>query len=130
VAAAPAYRIEGARELRKQLRAASGDLSDLKAAHAEAGRIVEPVAKGRVPVRSGALRASVRSSGTATTAVIRAGYARVPYARPIHWGWPARNIRRNAFAWDAIKETQPRWMLAYKRAVDGILSRVRGKAAS
>lgn len=125
--ARPVYQIDGARELRKQLRAASADLGDLKAAHAEAGRIVEPVAKGRVPVRSGALRASIRSSGTQTTAVIRAGYARVPYANPIHWGWPARNIRRNAFAWDAIKSTQPRWMLAYKKAVDGILSRVRGE---
>ena len=127
MAAAPAYRIEGARELRKQLRAASDDLSDLRAAHADAGRIVEPVARGRAPVRSGALRASIRSSGAATTAVVEAGSPRVPYARPIHWGWPARNIRRNAFAWDAIKSTQPRWMLAYKKAVDGILSRVRGE---
>lgn len=121
-----AYEIEGARELRRQLRKASGDLGDLRNLHAEVGRIVEPVAKGKVPVRSGALRASLRSSGTTTAAIVRAGYARVPYARPIHWGWPARNIRPNPFAWDAIKATQPRWMLAYKRAVDGVLSRIRG----
>lgn len=128
MAKGPVVKVDGARELRRQLRAASDDLGDLKAAHAEAGRIVEPVAKGRAPVRSGALRASVRSSGTATAAIVRAGYARVPYANPIHWGWPARNIRPQPFAWDAIKKTQPRWMLAYQRAVNGILSRVRGKA--
>lgn len=128
MANSPVVRIEGARELRRQLRAASDDLGDLRAAHAEAGRIVEPVAKGRAPVRSGALRASVRSSGTKTAAVVRAGYARVPYARPIHWGWPARNIRPQPFVWDAAKKTEPRWMLAYQRAVNVILSRVRGKA--
>lgn len=118
--------VEGTRELRKELKAAGDDLSDLKDANAEAAGIVTPVARVGAPVVSGALAGSLRSSGTASAAVIRAGYASVPYAGPVHWGWPSRGIKPNPFIVEAAKQTQPRWVAAYERAVDRILSKIRG----
>lgn len=119
-------RVDGARQLRSTLRRAGDDLSDLKDIHAEVGRIVEPVARAGAPVVSGRLAATVRSSGTKTQTVVRAGYASVPYAGPIHWGWPARRIRPRPFIADAAKKTEPRWVLAFKTGVDRILNKIKG----
>lgn len=118
--------VDGARQLRRTLRKAGDDLTELKEAHAAAARIAATEAAARAPRRSGALAGSVRSSGTKTAGIVRAGYARVPYAGPIHWGWPARNIEPQPFASEAAKRTQARWTLVYKQAVDKILSRVKG----
>lgn len=118
--------LRGERELARDLSGASRKLANLREAHEEAGRLVRPVAASRAPVSSGALRASLKNTADARSATISAGNSVVPYARPIHWGWPARNIRRNAFLWDAIKSTESRWIQAYKKAVDGLLSKIKG----
>lgn len=75
--------------------------SELKSIHAESAKIVEKDAVPRVPARSGQLRSTLRSSGTARTGVVRAGYQRVPYAGVVHFGWPARNIPPQPFLYDA-----------------------------
>lgn len=125
--ARPVMRVDGARALRRQMKAAGRDMGDLKDAHARVARLVEGDARPRVPRgETGALVGSLRSSGTTTGAVVRAGYARVPYANPIHWGWPSRNIEPHPFASTAAKKTEPRWVLLYKKAVDQILSGIRG----
>lgn len=119
-------RVEGASELRRTLKRAGDDLGDLKSAHGDAAGIVTAASRTRSPKRSGRLAASVRGSGAATTATIRAGRASVPYAGPIHWGWPARNIPANPFIADAAKATEPLWTREYEQAVEKILHRIKG----
>ena len=119
-------RVEGARELRRTLKDASHSLDNLKDAHAAAGAIVVPEAKAGAPVVSGRLAGSVRSTGTQTAAVVRAGYASVPYAAPIHWGWAKRGIKARPFISQAAVRTQPRWLEAYHKAVQHILDKVKG----
>lgn len=75
--------------------------SELKTMHAEAAKLVQGDAARIVPVRSGTLRNTLRSTGTVKSGVVRAGFAKVPYAGPIHFGWPARNIRPNPFLYKA-----------------------------
>jgi hypothetical protein len=70
--------------------------------------------------------ASVRSSGTKTMALVRAGYASVPYAGVQEWGWPGRNIPAQPFIVPAAHETEPRWYEAYLSEVERILGRIRG----
>lgn len=118
--------LRGERELARGLSGASSKLANLREAHEEAGRLVRPVAANRTPVRSGALRASLKNTADAKAATISAGNSVVPYARPIHWGWPSRNIRRNAFLWDAIKSTESRWIQVYEKAVNGLLRKIKG----
>lgn len=119
-------RVEGARELRRSLRRAAGNLDDLKAAHGLAGAVVAGAAKPRTPRRSGRLASSVRSSGTTTAAVIRAGYASVPYAGPIHWGWPARHIKPQPWLSETATATEPSWLPIYEHAVEAVLDTIRG----
>lgn len=96
--------IEGAKQLRKIARDA-GDREArraLSAGHKAAADIVATRAKDHVPYRSGALYGSIRPSGTLSAASVRAGSASVPYAGPIHYGWPARNIEPNMFIAQAV----------------------------
>ena len=119
-------RVEGAAELRRTLKRAGEDLSDLKTAHSAAAQIVAGRGRGTAPRRTGTLAASVRGSGTATAAVVRAGGARVPYAGPIHWGWPSRGITAQPWLSEAATDTETVWVAGYERDVERILDRVKG----
>lgn len=113
--------VEGIDEVRKALRAVGDDaINDLKAAHAEAALIVEKRAETLVPVRTGTLRNSIRSSGTKTRGQVRAGSARVPYAGPIHFGWRARNIKPQPFLYDAADQRRDAVVDAYRHQLDVI----------
>lgn len=125
-------KIEGARQLRRTLREAGSDLTDLKAANAQAASIVSSRAKSWAPTRTGRLQSSVRSSGTKTAGIVRAGNNRksksgVPYAAPIHWGWKARNIKANPFLSYSAQATESTWIRLYEQLVNKALSKVKGK---
>lgn len=117
------YEIENIDQLRKALRQASDHLAELKEANREAARIVTTVAVGRAPRRTGALAASGRPSGGAKRATITFGSARVPYANPIHWGWPARHIKPSLFAIEAVDASRPEWFSEYEQNIRLILHR-------
>ena len=100
----PSIDVEGLRELRRALSKIDGGVADLKAAHKDAAEVVEKRATQLVPRRSGRLAGSIRSTGQAATGVVRAGRAAVPYAGPIHFGWPRRNIAPQPFLYDALDD--------------------------
>lgn len=126
MAATAGVRVEGGRELRRDLKRAAGDLNDLKDAHREVAGIVARTAGPEAPVSSGALAASVRPGATARAAIIRAGGASLPYAGPIHFGWPARNIEPDPFITEQAEATEPTWTDLYGDAVQRILDRIKG----
>lgn len=120
-------KVEGQRELRKTLRQAGDDLEDLKAAHKAAAEIAAGGSRPLTPVRSGTLQGTVRAGGTKTSAVLRAGKKAVPYAGPIHWGWPNRGIAPQSFLADGAKNTEPQWVELFYEALDKALKKVKGK---
>lgn len=124
--ARPQVEVKGAKELRKQLKAAGDDLGDLKATHKKVAQIVEFDALQLAPVVTGGLVGSIRASGTQTSAIVRAGRKSVPYAGPIHWGWPARNITAQPFLVDAQEAKYEDWMQEYTQMVDKALNKVAG----
>lgn len=126
--ARPVVTVDGARELRRQLKAAGDDLTDLKEANKAAAQIVELSSVALAPVATGALMQSIRSSGTKTAGVVRAGRASLPYAGPIHWGWPKRNIKAQPFMLNAAHQTEPQWIEAYTDLVDKALQKVKGQS--
>lgn len=83
----PAIQIEGLDELRRSLRQAKdkGLNDEMKAIHEDLAEEITKRALPNVPVRTGALKASVRSAGTVRDAIGRAGKASVPYAAVVHW---------------------------------------------
>ena len=94
--------VEGVAEVRRALRKMQDGTADLKAIHAEAAKDVADTAKTIVPRgASGKLGASIRSTGQAGQGVVRAGKAAVPYAGPIHFGWPKHHIAPRPFLYEA-----------------------------
>lgn len=118
--------VEGGKTLRRTLRQAGDNLEDLKAAHDKAAKIAADASAALAPKRTGRLAATIRGSGTKTAGIMRAGYSSVPYAGPIHWGWPSRNISPQPFLSDGATNSQGRWLPVYEAAVDGAIQKVRG----
>jgi len=124
LAAKGAVQVVGVRELRQALRNLPPDFKvELKTLHAQAAKPVEREAARRAPSVTGRLRASIRSSGTQRSGVVRAGKKAVPYAGPIHFGWPARNIRPQPFLTDALRTEQDKVVDIMFRGLDRLISR-------
>jgi len=122
----PVVRVEGARRLVRTLREFGDAIEDLKDANAAAAAMVADDARAAAPKRTGRLAGSIRGNRAAGKAVVAAGGAKVPYAGPIHWGWPKRNIAANRFIWDTAHDTQDRWLPEYEANLQALADKVEG----
>lgn len=132
-------RVEGAREVRRQLRALQDSIDqqaakgDLKAMNLEAAQIVKREALNLVPVQTGLLKSTIREAGTQRTSRVRAGFKRVPYAGPIHFGWASRPnaqfgwrggpIRPNTFLYDALDRRRSEVVNAYEAQLKRVVKK-------
>lgn len=136
-----AVRVEGARALRRALRAAGDDLSDLKDTHYQVAQLVAEVAYGTAPRRSGDLAETIRPNASKTRARVAVGNSKIRYAGPIHWGWPtgSQNLPRklrnvtgrewfiapNPWIAAAAQDSEGLWIRMYEyrleKLVDGIV---------
>lgn len=120
------FQIAGLAELARTMKRAGVDITELKDAHTRAAQIVADRASQLAPKRTGRLAGNVRTAKQVQRARIMAGSAAVPYAGPIHWGWPARHIEANPFISNAAVATQDQWTAAYFEDVQKALDNVRG----
>jgi len=120
----PLVVVKGAPQLRRALKQAELDLSQLREPYRNAAALVATSAKPRTPRRTGALAASVRPGATRTMGVIRAGKAAVPYANPIHWGWPTRGIKAQPWLSQTAQATEPQWLEFFRVEIEAIVSKV------
>lgn len=95
--------IQGLREVQKALKQL-GDATkkEMKSTHLKAAEIVVGASKRFVPIKTGALAQSIRAAAVQSGGRVRVGSASVPYAGPIHFGWPARSIKPQPFIYDAL----------------------------
>ena len=121
MAAAARVIVTGLPEIRRQLRALERGTSDLREANAAAAAAVAAAAATRAPRKTGKLAASIRGNRAAGRATVSAGGARLPYAGPIHYGWPAHGIEAHPFLTSAAKDTEPVWLPAYLAAVSRVV---------
>lgn len=134
--AKPGYKIElkGFQKFQREAIKAGNRLGDLKAAYVRAGRIILDAAQKRVPVRSGTLRKSGRSSKLGNkpvkrvtrTVTVSYGRKKIPYANPIHWGWQKRNINENPWLSKAAQKSEKRWLKVFERDIRRIMKKVKG----
>jgi len=111
--------IEGLAEVNKALRSMSKETRDsMKETHKRAAEIVIQGAKRFVPVVSGKLAASIRDGSTQRMGRVRVGSASVPYAGPIHFGWPARRIKPQPFIYDALDGRRNEVAAVYAKRID------------
>lgn len=117
--------VTGAKELRAALRRAGADVRDMsKVNKAVAGTVAEE-ARRRSPIRSGRLRRSIRPGGRQTAGYVSAGRkGTVPYAGPIHYGWPARNIAAQPFLLDAMGAKEAEVVRQYQDYIGELVVRI------
>lgn len=122
--------VEGVKNLRRTLKAAGVDLTDFTAVNRAVASLVAPLAAAgapRGPGEGGHIAQTVRVGATRTAAIIRVGNnGRFRYGGPIHWGWPARNIRPNPWVVDAAQDSEGQWIEKYVVGLDRIISQVKG----
>lgn len=118
-----AFNVRGGDELARTMRQAGDELGDLTGASKRAGDLVAGAARGRAPKRTGQLAGSLFPVVSATGVTVS---SRLPYAGPIHWGWPARNIAAQPFLVDAAARTEDTWVGYYADDVQEAVNGVKG----
>jgi hypothetical protein len=128
---AEGIKVRGLNEAIRALRAIGAPSSEIGSASQEAGQIVANRARTLVPVRTGALRATIQARKIARKVVVSAGNnRRVPYANPIHFGWnydkvnlQPKNIRPRPFFSNAIRETRTQVYQVFFSNIDKLLTK-------
>lgn len=105
------------------LRQFAASVADVKATNRAAAELVGERAAELVPVRSGLLRSTIRAAGQKAGAVVRAGTGSVPYAAPIHFGWPGRNIAPAPFLYDALDDRRAEVLAVYQSRVAELIKK-------
>ena len=81
-----------------------------------------------MPVESGALSASIKASTqtkhATQTGVIKSG---LPYAPPLHWGWPAKGIKAQPFLAIGAKVSEPTWLRVFEDEMNALLGDIASK---
>ena len=95
----------------------------MKPTHLKAAEIVVDGAKRIAPVRTGALAASIRAAAVRTGGRVRVGNASVPYAGPIHFGWPKRRIVPQPFIYDALDPRRGEVAAVYADRINDLIVR-------
>lgn len=117
--------VDGYAETLRRLAALGAGLGDLDDAARTVAQYAAHAARAAAPVRTGALRASIRPIIRRNYVVVRAGTARrVPYAVVIERGWPARNIEPAHYMGRAAAGVRARGPSIYQRAVAQLIRRV------
>ena len=115
-------KVKGYKQAIKALQRIGVPAAEIKAAGTQSGELVANQARSLVPVRTGALRNSIRVSKALTKVTVSAGNnTRVPYANPIHWGWFKRNIKPQAFFIKALGITRDEVYRNYYRSLDKLI---------
>ena len=100
------------------------EVDDLKDAFSSIAREGAERASARAPHRTGRLAGSIRGNRAKSKAVVAAGRAAVPWAGPINYGWPARNMSGSGFMQRADEEMRP---IAIQRLEEEINRKIRRK---
>jgi len=100
----------------------------LKETNKKAADLVAQGAIFYVPVgETGRLLGSIGARAGETWAEVKAGGASVPYAGPIHWGWPDRNIAPHKFIYKAADESQAEIHEIYAEDFDRLMDQIRSR---
>jgi hypothetical protein len=124
-------KVEGLKQILAGVKAVGVPTAEVSAAGQESGEIVARSARTLVPVRSGRLKATIKSKRQARKVLVSAGNNRsVPYANPIHWGWfydrnnfIKKNILPNPFFIKALGLTREQVYRTYFENIDKLINK-------
>lgn len=124
-------KVQGLQDALKALKAIGTPTAEVSAAAQQAGEIVASMSRTLVPVKSGKLRATIKSKKQARKVLVSAGNnTTVPYANPIHWGWyydknnfVKKNIMPNPFFAKALGLTRQQVYENYFNSINKLFNR-------
>jgi hypothetical protein len=120
-------KVVGLKSLVRQLSALDDDAAKaIQAVNRTAAEQIASEARARAPKRSGKLAASIRAAATKYSASVKAGGSKIPYAAPVHWGWPRRGIAPQTFLYDALDARRGEVVAAYAQGLALAAERVHG----
>lgn len=127
-----AGRIEGLSQLTRKLRAFDADIGkDVKEINRAAAEEIATLARSKAPIGTeerdehpGQLLLSVRAGSTLASGFVTVGGANIPYANPIHWGWPAHGIAPQPFLREAALEGEPAVVRQYEYGMQALIAKV------
>lgn len=112
-------KLTGLKEVRKALKQYGDETKTaLKPANLAAAKVVIEAANYTIPVKTGTLKATMRPLATNKSGKVRVGNAKVEYAGPIHFGWPARLIKPQPFIYEALDKRISEVIAVYNKAID------------
>jgi len=120
---ASGIKVKGYKASIKALQEIGVPAAEIKAAGSAAGELVAAEARTLVPVRTGALRETIRVSKALNNVSVSAGKAKVPYANPIHWGWWKRHIKPSPFFSKALGITRTEVFNTYYAQIDKLIAK-------
>lgn len=121
------FQVQGLAQVVRALQQMGVDVDDLKAAFSRIAADAAQMASSLAPRRSGRLAGDIRGNRAKSKAVVTAGRASVPYAGPINYGWPTRNIAASGFMQRTDQTMQPR---ALQTLEDEINRKIRERGLS
>ena len=77
-----------------------------------------------VPRLTGTLALSIRPTASQKEGAVLAGSRSVPYAGPIHFGWPSRNIEPDPFLYDALGDRRDQVIEVYEARVEALVRKL------
>lgn len=116
--------ISGVQELNRALTRMGVDAGDLTRVNQSVAGLVATRASDLVPVRSGRLRSSIKPRASKLRGSVKAGSRAVPYAGPIHFGWPVHNIAPQPFLYQALDERRGEIVRRYAEQVETLVKRL------
>ncbi|PCE13988.1 hypothetical protein AUC47_04895 [Microbacterium sp. SZ1] len=123
-------RVDGAAQLRRTLRKAGADMSDMRQVHKRVGGVILPAARAGAPVgpdAGGHIGSTVRVGASQSATTIRAGNKRLVYGPRTHWGWLRRRQLPNMWITRAAQSTEARWTQVYFDGITDIINTIKGK---
>ena len=100
------------------------DLKDMQRTNKAAAKPVSDRAREIVPRLTGTLASSIRPTATQKEGAVLAGSRSVPYAGPIHFGWPSRNIEPHPFLYDALDQRRDEVVSVYNDRVEALVRKL------
>jgi hypothetical protein len=124
----------------KALKELGADQKSLQEPGYQAAELLIQKSRALVPVRTGALSASMRPRRIQRGGSVQAGGKRVPYANPIHWGWLVvstahkgslkpgtyRGIKPQPFFSEALGYNKQEILNKYETAMKNLINKLPG----
>lgn len=117
-------RVTGLNETVRALQRLGVEVDDIKDVMADIAAEGARLAGQYAPRRSGRLAASVRGNRAKGKAVVTAGKAKVPWAGPVNYGWPARGIKGRFFMQKADQALAPEAVRRLEAGIDRLINGV------